>query len=141
MKARVVFQFVGRPPAAMAAVILVSAPGIAFAQTAEVRYQRAQARETALREANAPGVASLRALAAAYEQIPRRYPRSGYSDNALWPAFGLSRSTALDPAFIQEPHGDRCFMLLTGRQDKIQRFSRTVGPQVDLGRPAAATAA
>lgn len=75
--------------ASLAALVLMIGVAPASAQTAEVRYQRAQVRETALREARTPALADLRALATAYEQIPRRFPRSGYADNALWQASGL----------------------------------------------------
>jgi N-acetylmuramoyl-L-alanine amidase len=73
----------------VALAVIAIGPSAAFAQTAEVRYTRAQAREETLRSAANPTAASLRALATAYEQIPRRFPRSGYSDNALWQAAGV----------------------------------------------------
>jgi N-acetylmuramoyl-L-alanine amidase len=57
-------------------------PALASAQTAADLYARAQKRGAAATAA--PTVASLRATASAYESIVRRYPRSGFSDNALW---------------------------------------------------------
>lgn len=71
------------------AVVLTAGVSSASAQTADVRYERALAQEQAAREQAAPSVATLRAIATAYEAIPRRYPRSAYADNALWQAAGL----------------------------------------------------
>jgi N-acetylmuramoyl-L-alanine amidase len=53
-------------------------------------YTSALARERTLRGADTrPSLKQLRALAAAYERIVQRFPRSGYSDNALWQAAGI----------------------------------------------------
>lgn len=72
---------------AIAAVCSLAAP--VSAQTADVRYTRALERERTARAAAAPSVATLRSIAVSYESIVRRYPRSGYCDNALWQAAGL----------------------------------------------------
>ena len=40
--------------------------------------------------ASRPSAAALRRVVAQYEAIAARYPRSGYSDNALWQAAGLA---------------------------------------------------
>ncbi|ODS53271.1 MAG: hypothetical protein ABS36_15235 [Acidobacteria bacterium SCN 69-37] len=71
----------------LSAGVLVATP--AQAQTAQVRYERALAREHAARRQANVTVASLRSIAVAYEQIVRRYPRSGYSDNALYQGAGV----------------------------------------------------
>ena len=68
-------------------VLGLAAP--AAAQTAQVRYERAMAREDAVRDQAEPSPGTLRSIATAYEGIVRRYPRSGYCDNALWQAAGL----------------------------------------------------
>jgi N-acetylmuramoyl-L-alanine amidase len=80
-------------------------PAKAAAQTAEAQYTDMVAREAELRReldlapqlrAQPPGEASaallrrVRADVAAYEDIVRRFPRSGYSDNALWQAATLA---------------------------------------------------
>lgn len=65
------------------------AAGPAAAQTAQVRYERALAREEAARQAAAPTLATLRAIAVSYEGIVRAYPRSGFADNALWQGAGV----------------------------------------------------
>ena len=83
----------------MALVCAVLMPVPLFAQSAETLYSTELARETELRRelalapqlrAQPPGTATaallrrVRASIANYEDIVRRYPRSGYSDNALW---------------------------------------------------------
>lgn len=75
----------------VAAICLLSItlPLDADAQSAVARYNQAMAREKAARAAASPTVASLRAIAASYEAIARRYPKSGYSDNALWQGAGM----------------------------------------------------
>lgn len=52
---------------------------------ARTLYSRALEREQGLREADRRAtLQQLRGLVATYEAIARRFPRSGYSDNALW---------------------------------------------------------
>jgi N-acetylmuramoyl-L-alanine amidase len=54
-------------------------------------YTRTLARERALRDGNPPPtVQEIREVVDAYERFVRRYPISGYSDNALWQAGNLS---------------------------------------------------
>jgi N-acetylmuramoyl-L-alanine amidase len=77
-------------PACAAAVLLVPAFH-SHAQTAEDLFTRALVREEAARADRAPSLDTLRAVATAYENVVRRFPRSGYSDNALWQAAGLLR--------------------------------------------------
>jgi N-acetylmuramoyl-L-alanine amidase len=61
-----------------------------------VRYERALQREDDVRaklQAPRPSAAAIQAarrLIRSYEQVARLYPRSGYSDNALWQAGRLS---------------------------------------------------
>jgi N-acetylmuramoyl-L-alanine amidase len=76
--------------AAAAAVILAGVPRPARAQTtAASLYERAQAREKEARSASPVVPGTLEAVAKSYEAIVRRYPTSGYADNALWQAAGL----------------------------------------------------
>ncbi len=70
------------------ALLAVAAPAAAQAVAAD-QYQRVLAREENARAAATPALATLRAIAASYEAIVRRYPRSGYADNALWQAAGI----------------------------------------------------
>jgi N-acetylmuramoyl-L-alanine amidase len=77
-----------------AAGILLIGAAPAAAQSAATLYERALAREKTLRAAASPTVASLRALARNYEALVRKYPRSGYADNALWQAAGVLQLAA-----------------------------------------------
>jgi N-acetylmuramoyl-L-alanine amidase len=71
-------------------VALTAAPRpVEAAASAKAQYERALARETAARRSSRTSVKTLRSIAKAYEAIVRQYPRSGYSDNALWQAAGL----------------------------------------------------
>ncbi|MCA1560867.1 MAG: N-acetylmuramoyl-L-alanine amidase [Acidobacteria bacterium] len=54
-------------------------------------YERAQARERHIRDAGRRAThAQIQAAVARYDDIVRRYPASGYSDNALWQGAGLA---------------------------------------------------
>jgi len=76
--------------AVLLAAALVAAPAGA-ATSAKDLYTQALARERALRDASTNASAKdYRELMARYERIVGRYPRSGYSDNALWQAAGLA---------------------------------------------------
>ena len=77
------------------AVVMAAAVTDVSAQTAEALYGAALAREEVLRRdldtlpvgaTSAPLLDRLNALVAQYGDVVRRYPRSGYSDNALWQA-------------------------------------------------------
>lgn len=63
------------------------------ASSAKGLYEQALAREKQLRASRgsrgAP-LSQLRAVVRDYENIPRRYPRSGYADNALWNAANVA---------------------------------------------------
>src|SRR6185369_5753797 len=58
--------------------------------TAKGLYQRATDRETALRANDKATAKDIQAAVNAYELVVRRFPSSGYSDNALWQASGLA---------------------------------------------------
>ena len=74
----------------VASVVLSGVPRTAFAQPAQGLYTSALARERAVRDAERkPTLKQLRAAAGAYLRVVSRYPRSGYSDNALWQAAGI----------------------------------------------------
>ncbi len=85
----------------LALLALLAGASPAWAQTAEVRYERALARESPLRTRldadteltpaeRADTLREVTRLVTAYEGIVRRFPRSGYSDNALWQAASLT---------------------------------------------------
>ena len=69
-------------------LVLVTATSAA-AQSAPARYEAALTREQQVR-ASQPTAAALRSVVAQYEAIVKRYPRSGYSDNALWQGAGVA---------------------------------------------------
>ena len=86
-------------------LLSVAFSAVLAAQSAESLYTGMMEREAELRKAldlapqlraQPPGEASaallrrVRATVAAYEDVVKRYPRSGYSDNALWQAALLS---------------------------------------------------
>lgn len=58
--------------------------------TAKSLYQRATDRETALRANTNATPKDVQSAIAAYELVVRRFPSSGYSDNALWQAAGIA---------------------------------------------------
>ena len=75
----------------------------AAAQTARERYERAFEREAVVRPLLADGtdptpaertdvLRQVTRLVAAYEAIVRRYPTTGYADNALWQGASLSEA-------------------------------------------------
>jgi N-acetylmuramoyl-L-alanine amidase len=81
----------------LAFLVAVLAAGHAYgAPPVRTMYDRALARETAVRPALASEHASTatltdaRGVVAAYEAVVRRYPASSYSDNALWQAGRLA---------------------------------------------------
>src|SRR5438067_8418640 len=85
-----------RSSASRAAIVagacaLVLAVDASAAPSARSMYEAALERERAVREELADAqdraiLADVRTLAAAYEAIVRRYPTSGFSDDALWQA-------------------------------------------------------
>ncbi len=78
-------------PFALAAVMLGTAH-VAVAQPARDLYTRALARDRSARDAGQPPTRQeLRGAIAAYERVVRRFPKSGYCDNALWQAGELAR--------------------------------------------------
>jgi N-acetylmuramoyl-L-alanine amidase len=75
----------------LVAVLVGTAP-LAYAQPARDVYTQALARDRSVRDARqAPTLRQIRAAVAAYERVVRRYPASGYADNALWQGGELSR--------------------------------------------------
>ncbi len=75
----------------LVALVATVAAGRAEAQTsARELYTQAVERERAVRDAGTPALDEIRAAIQAYERVVRRFPRSGYTDNALWQAGGLA---------------------------------------------------
>jgi len=73
------------------AVLAGTAPA-AYAQPPRDLYTQALALDRAVRDARqAPTLRQIRLAVAAYERVVRRYPASGYADNALWQGGELAR--------------------------------------------------
>jgi N-acetylmuramoyl-L-alanine amidase len=69
----------------MLAALMAGAAPAAAPESAESIYTRALARERELRVGpSGASLSQLRSLVSLYESVVRRYPRSGYCDNALW---------------------------------------------------------
>jgi N-acetylmuramoyl-L-alanine amidase len=74
------------------AAVLVGSVSIAHAQPPRELYTRALSGDRAVRDGRQPPtLRQIRAAVAAYERVVRRYPASGYADNALWQGAELSR--------------------------------------------------
>lgn len=69
---------------------LSGTPLSAQAPAAAVLFQRAADTEAALRATVAPSPTDVRRAIAAYELVVRKFPKSGFCDNALWQASGVS---------------------------------------------------
>src|SRR5437868_10364263 len=74
---------------AIAVALGALAAPAAAQDTPRARYERAMARERSVRAAADPSLADIRAAVSQYEALVRRFPASGYCDNALWQAAGL----------------------------------------------------
>ena len=71
--------------ATILAALMAGAAPAAVPESAESIYTRALSRERELREGpSGASLAQLRSVVALYETVVRRYPKSGYCDNALW---------------------------------------------------------
>jgi N-acetylmuramoyl-L-alanine amidase len=80
---------------ALAALCFLYSSTAVALPTVRTMYTEALAREQAVRDALEAGatptvLADLRAAVASYEAVVRRYPASGYCDNALWQAGRLA---------------------------------------------------
>jgi len=77
--------------AGLSVALFCGVPARAAAQGAATLYERAVDREQAARTSGTASLDAIRAIARSYESIVRRYPGSGYCDNALWQAAGLMK--------------------------------------------------
>jgi N-acetylmuramoyl-L-alanine amidase len=86
-----------KAPAFTAAMILIISGLLdvhlaAAPDSAEFMYTRSLARERQLRDSAAqPTLTELRDAVQSYEKVVRRFPKSGYCDNALWQGANLAR--------------------------------------------------
>jgi len=81
-----------RTPATLLMLVCTFAPAAAASSgSAKTMYERVVEREQSLRNADQPPTATeIRSVVSRYIAIVRRFPASGYSDNALWQAGNLS---------------------------------------------------
>jgi N-acetylmuramoyl-L-alanine amidase len=76
---------------AVLAMLGAAAPAAAAADSAESIYSRALGRERELRDdISGATLAQLRWVVRNYESVVRRFPKSGYCDNALWQGGNLA---------------------------------------------------
>ena len=69
----------------------LAVPVAASSGSAKTIYERVLGREQSLRSAEQPPtIAEFRSVMSAYDALVRRFPASGYSDNALWQAGNLA---------------------------------------------------
>ncbi len=73
---------------------LGSAPAFAAGPSPRALYARTLEREATLRSGGAATPTQVHNVIAAYETLVRKYPASGYSDNALWQAANLALMAA-----------------------------------------------
>ena len=84
------------PACLLVALLLTGAgqPAASAPATPRELYTAAVAREQALRAKDGkakPGIGAYRAAVSAYDEVVRRFPQSGYVDNALWQGAALAR--------------------------------------------------
>lgn len=71
-------------------VAVLSQPALAQEDSAAARFEAARAQEQRVRASDDATRADFRAVISSYWAIVRRFPASGYSDNALWQAAGAA---------------------------------------------------
>src|SRR5687767_15007720 len=76
---------------------------VSRSRTAETAYERTLARERSLRSSRrkAP-LSQMRTVIEEYELIARKWPRSGYADNALWNGANLAYDANISYGARQE---------------------------------------
>jgi len=96
--------------------------------SARALYERALEREAAVRSGNAPATAAqVRNVITAYETVVRRFPASGYCDNALWQAANLALLVAQQ--YGQDADRREALRLLA--QLKSQYPASSLAPRAD----------
>lgn len=141
---------------ALGLIVLAGAASEASAQSARTRYESALSREAEVRrliEATGPGASSAtranvqlrtRRLAATYDGIVRRYPTSGYSDNALANAGSLHQ--ALYERYGHDEDKEKALryyrrMLQAYPSSSLIKKTRATVTKLSAARPARAAAA
>ena len=109
--------------------VSVAWPSAAQAPTAKDLYETARSREAAARaalaSADAPRASALRQVRramAAYREVVRSYPRSGYCDDALWKAAGLAADAFARFDEEQDRATSRALLVQLVREYPTSRF-------------------
>jgi N-acetylmuramoyl-L-alanine amidase len=136
---------IGSALAAAAVISLVLAsPALAQASSVATAYQRAFGREQLARKSDKPPVKTLRTIATSYEAIVRRYPTSGYCDNALWQAAGLLQLAYDQYGATRDRDAAAKMLQWLKREYPASRYARQVDARVKTlatrGRPATTAA-
>jgi N-acetylmuramoyl-L-alanine amidase len=127
--------------AAMILIIcgLLNAPPATAAQSAQSLYTNAFLRERQIRDSIADTtLADLRAAVRLYENVVRRYPGSGYCDNALWQAANLALLAF--ERFDQEVDRKTAVRLLTELKERYPSSSLVPRAEAAVKEIAAAAA-
>jgi N-acetylmuramoyl-L-alanine amidase len=120
-------------------VMLCIAPSRATAQGATKLYERALEREQAARSSGTASVDAIRAIARSYEAIVRRYPGSGYCDNALWQAAGLMKLAYSKSAEPADREAAERFLVWLRREYPTSSFVASVDERLaELAAPSSA---
>ena len=121
---------------------LIAAP-VSAAAPPRVLYADALAREQIVRAAaagdqvDAATVKDIRAVVAAYEAIVRRYPASGYSDNALWQAGRLALDAFARFGQPQDQHAGIRLLRALASQYPTSKLAKRVTQALTAAPPSA----
>jgi N-acetylmuramoyl-L-alanine amidase len=141
-------------PIALVGVFLagLAAAGQAAPQTARDLYATALSRDQALKAGRTPTLADYRAAISAYDAVVRKYPASGYADNALWQGaalaleaferFGAERDQATARRLLELLGDQYRFSPLSAKaRDALKRMDTTKAPPPPAEAPPPATPA
>ena len=117
---------------------LAPVPAVAAGASARGLYARALEREAGVRSGAPSSPGQIRRVIATYEMLVRRYPASGYSDNALWQAANLALMASQQ--FSQEADRRAAVRLLTQLKKQYPASSLVRRAEELLGSAVAATA-
>jgi N-acetylmuramoyl-L-alanine amidase len=144
-------QTISRLAAWLVVGAVLAGPGVpAAAGSARTLYTKVLNREQYLRVAeNRPTLRELRNAVTAYENVVRRYPASGYSDNALWQ--GANLALLAYERFADEADLRRGLRLLARlrqeypfsslkarAEELVRKFEAAAASPAPVSRPAAA---
>lgn len=115
---------------------VIAMPPARAQESAETLYRETLANEQALRADSDPPAERWQSVIRAYEAVVRRYPASGYSDNALWQAACLARDLFAQNGDSREK--DRAARLLRNLVSEYPSSKLVPAAVVEVTRLAAA---